>query len=115
MPTSVQSVNSQNGINGQDLESAVHSSEPRGLLTPESLAEVMSSARLLLVEQATECLSVCFLTMQPLPILVKEGWIASDNCLGMIKTIINLPCTLTNHSLVSTVPVIKVMCCNLSS
>lgn len=56
-PSYGQSVNAQNGINGQNFESAVHSSEPRGLLTPESLAEVMSSARLLLVEQATECLS----------------------------------------------------------
>ncbi|KAI3454230.1 hypothetical protein Pfo_010893 [Paulownia fortunei] len=45
------------GSDGQELEAAVHSSEPRGLLTPESLAEVMLSARQLLVEQATECLS----------------------------------------------------------
>ncbi|KAL6536201.1 hypothetical protein OROGR_012773 [Orobanche gracilis] len=38
------------------LGAAVPFSGPRGLLTPESLAEVMSSARQLLVEQATECL-----------------------------------------------------------
>ncbi|XP_042062205.1 ubiquitin-like domain-containing protein CIP73 isoform X2 [Salvia splendens] len=52
-----QSSNAQNGIDGQESESAVHSSEPRGLLNPESLSEVMSSARKLLLEQATECLS----------------------------------------------------------
>ncbi|KAH6792435.1 hypothetical protein C2S52_002912 [Perilla frutescens var. hirtella] len=56
-PAYGQSANAQNGSDGQELEFAVHSSEPRGLLTPESLAEVMSSARQLLVEQATECLS----------------------------------------------------------
>lgn len=44
-------------------ESVVHSSEPRGLLNPESLAEVMSSARELLLEQAAECLSVCSQTI----------------------------------------------------
>ncbi|KAL1562326.1 ubiquitin-like domain-containing protein CIP73 isoform X1 [Salvia divinorum] len=51
-----QSSNAQNGIDGQEFESTVHSSEPRGLLNPELLSEVMSSARQLL-EQATECLS----------------------------------------------------------
>ncbi|XP_047942211.1 ubiquitin-like domain-containing protein CIP73 isoform X2 [Salvia hispanica] len=51
-----QSTNAQNGSDGQEFESAGYSSEPRGLLNPESLAEVMSSARLLLLEQATECL-----------------------------------------------------------
>ncbi|KAG6423436.1 hypothetical protein SASPL_113832 [Salvia splendens] len=49
--------NAQNGIDGQESESAVHSSEPRGLLNPESLSEVMSSSRELLLEHATECLS----------------------------------------------------------
>ncbi|XP_047946804.1 ubiquitin-like domain-containing protein CIP73 isoform X2 [Salvia hispanica] len=52
-----QSSNAQNGIDGQESESPVHSSEPRGLLNPESLSEVMSSARRLLLEHATECLS----------------------------------------------------------
>ncbi|GFP83315.1 ubiquitin domain-containing protein dsk2 [Phtheirospermum japonicum] len=42
---------------GQEAEAAVHSSEPRGILRPESLAEVMSSARQLLAEQASGCLS----------------------------------------------------------
>ncbi|XP_057773816.1 ubiquitin-like domain-containing protein CIP73 [Salvia miltiorrhiza] len=55
-PAYGQSANAQSGRDGQDLESAVHSSETRGLLNPESLAEVMSSARQLLLEQAAECL-----------------------------------------------------------
>lgn len=67
LPAGGQSANARSagfsGTDGQELEAAVHSSEPRGLLTPESLAEVMSSARQLLVEQATECLSVCAQTM----------------------------------------------------
>ncbi|KAL8503673.1 hypothetical protein ACS0TY_022410 [Phlomoides rotata] len=51
-----QSANARNtGFSVSDGEAAA--SEPRRLLTPESLAEVMSSARLLLVEQVTECLS----------------------------------------------------------
>ncbi|XP_011078367.1 ubiquitin domain-containing protein DSK2a-like isoform X1 [Sesamum indicum] len=41
---------------GHDLEAAAHSSDPRGLLTPESLAEVITTTRQLLLEQATECL-----------------------------------------------------------
>ncbi|KAK6118368.1 hypothetical protein DH2020_047939 [Rehmannia glutinosa] len=59
-----QSSNARNvgisGSDGQELEAAVHSSEPRGLLTPESLAEVMSSARQLLVEQATGTTGISF-------------------------------------------------------
>ncbi|KAL6544364.1 hypothetical protein OROGR_010861 [Orobanche gracilis] len=53
-----QNANAQNAAaSGSDgLGAAVPFSGPRGLLTPESLAEVMSSARQLLVEQATECL-----------------------------------------------------------
>ncbi|KAI3467987.1 hypothetical protein Pfo_024650 [Paulownia fortunei] len=49
----------QNGLpgsNGHDFEAAPCSSESRGLLMPEFLAEAISSARQLLVEQATECL-----------------------------------------------------------
>ncbi|KAL3646050.1 hypothetical protein CASFOL_011230 [Castilleja foliolosa] len=42
---------------GQEAEAAEHSIEPRGILRPESLAEVMSSARQLLVEHASGCLS----------------------------------------------------------
>ncbi|KAL0323660.1 UNVERIFIED_CONTAM: Ubiquitin-like domain-containing protein CIP73 [Sesamum calycinum] len=42
--------------NGIDIEAAPCSSDSRGLLTPEFLAEVISSTRQLLVEQATECL-----------------------------------------------------------
>ncbi|KAL0394300.1 UNVERIFIED_CONTAM: Ubiquitin-like domain-containing protein CIP73 [Sesamum latifolium] len=60
-----QNANSRNigapGSNGNDVrndvEAAPCSSDSRGLLTPEFLAEVISSTRLLLVEQATECLS----------------------------------------------------------
>ncbi|KAL0311739.1 UNVERIFIED_CONTAM: Ubiquitin-like domain-containing protein CIP73 [Sesamum radiatum] len=56
-----QNANSRNvgapGNNGNDVESAPCSSVSRGLLTPEFLAEVISSTRLLLVGQATECLS----------------------------------------------------------
>ncbi|KAL0330571.1 UNVERIFIED_CONTAM: Ubiquitin-like domain-containing protein CIP73 [Sesamum radiatum] len=44
--------------NGIDIEAAPCSSDSRGLLTPEFLAEVISSTRQLLVEQATECLLV---------------------------------------------------------
>ncbi|KAG8381725.1 hypothetical protein BUALT_Bualt05G0002500 [Buddleja alternifolia] len=44
------------GGDGQ-VEAAVGSSEARGVLAPESLAEAMLSTRQLLVEQATECLS----------------------------------------------------------
>ncbi|KAL6528869.1 hypothetical protein OROMI_029045 [Orobanche minor] len=53
-----QNANAQNAAASESdvLGAAVPSSGPRGLLTPESLAEVMSSARQLLVEQATECL-----------------------------------------------------------
>ncbi|KAL3633600.1 hypothetical protein CASFOL_022362 [Castilleja foliolosa] len=42
---------------GLEPEAAVHSSEPRGIRRPESLVEVMSFARQLLVEQASGCLS----------------------------------------------------------
>ncbi|XP_073143448.1 ubiquitin-like domain-containing protein CIP73 [Henckelia pumila] len=45
------------GRDVQELDTTVHSNETRGLLTPESLAEVMTSTRQLLVGQATECLS----------------------------------------------------------
>ncbi|KAL0447308.1 UNVERIFIED_CONTAM: Ubiquitin-like domain-containing protein CIP73 [Sesamum latifolium] len=44
------------GSDGHDVEAAAHSSDPRGLLTPESLAEVITTTRRLLLEQATECL-----------------------------------------------------------
>lgn len=42
---------------GLELDTTIHFNETRGLLTPESLAEVMTSTRQLLVGQATECLS----------------------------------------------------------
>ncbi|KAL7112343.1 hypothetical protein ACP275_05G146400 [Erythranthe tilingii] len=45
------------GTDEQELEAAANSSEPREILTPQSLAEVMSSARQLLAEQADDCLS----------------------------------------------------------
>ncbi|PIN24017.1 Ubiquitin-like protein [Handroanthus impetiginosus] len=55
-----QSANARNAgfsrSDGQESEAAVHASEPRGLLTPESLGVVVSSTRQLLAEQATECL-----------------------------------------------------------
>ncbi|XP_051129373.1 ubiquitin-like domain-containing protein CIP73 isoform X3 [Andrographis paniculata] len=56
-----QNVSVQNGVlpgsGANDTEATVHSSGVRGLLTPESLAEVMSCARQLLGEQATGCLT----------------------------------------------------------
>ncbi|XP_011081507.1 uncharacterized protein LOC105164545 isoform X1 [Sesamum indicum] len=55
-----QNANSRNvggpGSNGNVVEAAPCSSDSRGLLTPEFLAEVILSTRQLLVEQATECL-----------------------------------------------------------
>ncbi|XP_073301484.1 ubiquitin-like domain-containing protein CIP73 isoform X1 [Primulina huaijiensis] len=42
---------------GHELDTTIRSNETRGLLTPESLAEVITSTRQLLVGQATECLS----------------------------------------------------------
>ncbi|KZV57869.1 large proline-rich protein bag6-B-like [Dorcoceras hygrometricum] len=49
---------------GHELNTTIHSNEARGLLTPESLAEVMTSTRQLLVGQATECLSQLAVQLQ---------------------------------------------------
>ncbi|KAL2525734.1 Ubiquitin-like superfamily protein [Abeliophyllum distichum] len=44
------------GSDVQDSQATLHSNERRGLPTPESLAELILSARQILVEQAAECL-----------------------------------------------------------
>lgn len=62
-PAGVLSTNARNvtfdGSDDQSVDAAGRFSEPRGLITPESLAEVITHTRQLLTEQAAGCLMVC--------------------------------------------------------